>query len=120
MVNVHCEACGKKVKSISDLRSLKKDDDIDELKKKFNNSNLSNPLKICRKCRYTVSSPKTFAKNENVADGTYIYTQKSSNYRFQRRSFSIHKGRPLVKLMILVSTTGYILLSYKRISTHVS
>lgn len=44
-----------------------------------------------------------------VADGTYIYIQKSSNYQFQRRSFSMHKGRPLVKPMMIVTTTGYIL-----------
>lgn len=44
-----------------------------------------------------------------VADGTYIYIQKSSNYSFQRRCYSIHKGRPLVKPMMLVTTTGYIL-----------
>jgi len=44
-----------------------------------------------------------------VADGTYMYIEKSSNYSFQRRSFSMHKGRPLVKPMMIVSTTGYIL-----------
>jgi len=43
-----------------------------------------------------------------VADGTYMYIEKSSNYSFQRRSFSMHKGRPLVKPMMIVSTTGYI------------
>jgi len=31
---------------------------------------------------------------------------------FQRRSFSIHKGRPLVKPMMLISTTSYILEIY--------
>jgi len=44
-----------------------------------------------------------------VADGTYVYIQKSSNYSFQRRTYSLHKGRPLVKPMMLVTTTGYIL-----------
>lgn len=44
-----------------------------------------------------------------VADGTYMYIEKSCNYSFQRRTFSVHKGRPLVKPMMLVSTTGYIL-----------
>lgn len=42
-----------------------------------------------------------------VIDGTYIYIQKSSKYRFQRRSFSLHKHRPLIKPMVFVSTTGY-------------
>lgn len=42
-----------------------------------------------------------------VLDGTYIYITKSGNFQFQRRSYSIHKGRPLVKLMVIVTTTGY-------------
>ncbi|XP_053388915.1 uncharacterized protein LOC128546094 [Mercenaria mercenaria] len=44
-----------------------------------------------------------------VLDGTYIYIQKSQNHHFQRRSYSIHKGRPLVKPMVIVTTTGYYL-----------
>lgn len=44
-----------------------------------------------------------------VADATYVYIEKSSNYKFQRMSYSTHKSRPLVKPMVLVSTTGYIL-----------
>lgn len=44
-----------------------------------------------------------------VADGTYIYTEKSSNYRFQRRTFPMDKVQPLLKPMILVSSDGYIL-----------
>ena len=42
-----------------------------------------------------------------VLDGTYIYIQKSNNFAFQRRSFSFHKGRPLMKPMIVVTTSGY-------------
>jgi hypothetical protein len=42
-----------------------------------------------------------------VLDGTYIYIQKSNNFQFQRRSYSIHKGRPLVKPMVIVTTTGH-------------
>lgn len=44
-----------------------------------------------------------------VLDGTYIYIQKSGNFSFSRRSFSMHKHRPLVKPMMIVSTTGYII-----------
>lgn len=44
-----------------------------------------------------------------VLDATYLYTEKSSDYLFQRRSFSMHKGRNLVKPMLVVTTTGYIL-----------
>ncbi|KAK3107904.1 hypothetical protein FSP39_024854 [Pinctada imbricata] len=43
-----------------------------------------------------------------VIDGTYIYIQKSNNFQFQRKSYSMHKNRPLVKPMIIVSTSGYI------------
>lgn len=42
-----------------------------------------------------------------VLDGTYIYVNKSNNFHFQRRSYSIHKGRPLIKPMVVVTTTGY-------------
>ncbi|XP_061168891.1 uncharacterized protein LOC133178157 [Saccostrea echinata] len=44
-----------------------------------------------------------------VLDGTYIYVQKSTNFAFQRRSFSMQKHRHLVKPMMIVSTTGYII-----------
>lgn len=44
-----------------------------------------------------------------VADGTYIYIEKSANYSFQRRSYSVHKGKPLLKPMMLVASDGYIL-----------
>ena len=43
-----------------------------------------------------------------VLDGTYIYIQKSANFTFQRRSYSLHKHRALVKPMIVVTTSGYI------------
>ena len=36
-----------------------------------------------------------------------IYIQKSNNFSFQRRTYSVHKGRPLVKPMVVVTTTGY-------------
>ena len=42
-----------------------------------------------------------------VLDGTYIYINKSNSFQFQRRSYSMHKGRPVVKPMVIVSTTGY-------------
>lgn len=43
-----------------------------------------------------------------VVYGTYVFIQKSNNFKFQRRSYSQHKNRPLVKPMVIVSTTGYI------------
>ena len=33
-----------------------------------------------------------------VIDSTYIYVQKSSNNEFQRRSYSLHKHRNLIKV----------------------
>ena len=41
-----------------------------------------------------------------VWDGTYVYIEKSSNYTFQKETYSMHKGRHLVKMMMVVSTTG--------------
>ena len=44
-----------------------------------------------------------------IVDGTYIYIQKSMDYLFQRKSYSMHKNRPLVKPMMVVGSDGYIL-----------
>ncbi|KAL0829798.1 hypothetical protein ABMA28_003281 [Loxostege sticticalis] len=43
-----------------------------------------------------------------ICDGSYIYMQKSSNYYFQKKSYSLHKFRNLVKPMMFVTTDGYI------------
>lgn len=60
----------------------------------------------------TTSITKTlFASGEDVCilvtDSTYIFIQKSGNYLLQRRT-SVHKGRNLVKPIMLVTTTGFI------------
>ena len=44
-----------------------------------------------------------------ILDGTYIYIQKSSKNKVQRRCYSMHKHGPLVKPMVIVTTTGYII-----------
>jgi len=44
-----------------------------------------------------------------ILDGTYLYIQKSSNFELQKMTFSLHKFRNLVKPMMIISTTGYIL-----------
>jgi hypothetical protein len=44
-----------------------------------------------------------------IWDGTYVYIQKSANYSFQKATYSMHKGRNLVKMMMVFSTTGYII-----------
>ncbi|CAF3216884.1 unnamed protein product [Rotaria sp. Silwood2] len=43
-----------------------------------------------------------------ILDGTYIYFQKSANNVLQRRTYSMHKGKSLIKPMLITTTTGYI------------
>lgn len=43
-----------------------------------------------------------------IMDGTYLFVQKSNNNRFQRRSFSMHKHRNLIKPMITTATVSVI------------
>jgi hypothetical protein len=55
-----------------------------------------------------------FGNEENnkiiiICDGTYIYIHKSSNFLFQRQSYSLHKYQNLLKPFLLVSTDGYII-----------
>lgn len=44
-----------------------------------------------------------------ICDGTYIFIEKSSNFLFQRRTYSLHKYRNLVKPFLIVCADGYIL-----------
>lgn len=44
-----------------------------------------------------------------IADGTYIYIEKSSNYLYQKKTYSLHKYRNLVKPFLLVCSDGYII-----------
>lgn len=44
-----------------------------------------------------------------ICDGTYIYIQKSSNYFFQRKSYSNHKYRNLLKPFLFVCCDGHII-----------
>lgn len=41
-----------------------------------------------------------------IMDGTYLFVQKSSSNQFQRRSFSMHKYRNLIKPMITTATVS--------------
>ncbi|CAF4765757.1 unnamed protein product, partial [Rotaria magnacalcarata] len=43
-----------------------------------------------------------------IIDGTYLYIQKSRNNEFQRKTFNLYKKRSLLKPMMIVTTTGYI------------
>lgn len=42
-------------------------------------------------------------------DGTYLFIQKSKDHRFQKRSWSLHKNRNLLKAMMVVMPNGRIL-----------
>lgn len=44
-----------------------------------------------------------------IFDGTYIYLQKSSNYRFQKLTYSLHKYDNLVKPFMMVACDGHII-----------
>ena len=43
-----------------------------------------------------------------IADGTYLYCQKSANSEFQRRIYSNHKHRHLIKPMIITASVSTI------------
>lgn len=45
-------------------------------------------------------------------DATYVYTIKSSNYAFQKQSYSGQMTRNLVKFMLCVTTNGLIVAAY--------
>lgn len=43
-----------------------------------------------------------------IIDGTYLYVQKSSNYMYQKDTYSLHKYRNLMKPFLIVCSDGYI------------
>ncbi|CAH2109131.1 unnamed protein product [Euphydryas editha] len=44
-----------------------------------------------------------------ICDGLYIFIQKSSNFLFQRNSYSLHKYQNLIKPFMIVCGDGYII-----------
>ncbi|GBP34211.1 hypothetical protein EVAR_30764_1 [Eumeta japonica] len=44
-----------------------------------------------------------------ICDGTYLFVEKSSNFLFQRVSYSLHKYRNLIKPFLIVCADGHIL-----------
>lgn len=64
----------------------------------------------------TPLSRKLYGVNDNVVvltmDGTYVYTIKSSNFEFQKKSYCDQFKRNLVKFMMFVSTNGFIAAAY--------
>ncbi|CAK1603536.1 unnamed protein product [Parnassius mnemosyne] len=63
---------------------------------------------------HKLTIPHGIFGNENntngivICDGTYIYINKSSNYMFQKQSYSLHKYRNLLKPFMIVACDGYI------------
>ena len=43
-----------------------------------------------------------------ILNGIYIYFQKSADNLLQRRTYSMQKGKPSIKSMLITITTGYI------------
>lgn len=44
-----------------------------------------------------------------IFDGTYIYLQKSANYMFQKKTYSLHKYDNLIKPFMIISCDGHII-----------
>jgi hypothetical protein len=63
----------------------------------------------------TAIATELFTTNPNqlciLMDGTYLYIQKSSNNEMQRRTYSFHKHRHLIKPMIITTTVSLSLFS---------
>ncbi|CAC5365557.1 unnamed protein product [Mytilus coruscus] len=65
--------------------------------------------------KHTTPTAKTLFTNGNddtailVLDGTYLYVQKNSFHQFQKMTYSMLKGRLLVKPMLIVGADGFIL-----------
>lgn len=47
-----------------------------------------------------------------VLDGTYVYVIKSSNFDFQKNTYSMQKHRNLIKFMMCITTNGLIVGAY--------
>lgn len=62
----------------------------------------------------TTMSARLLHDNDNphtvitIWDGTYIYVHKSSNYEFQKDTYSGQKKRIFLRPMVCVTTNGYI------------
>lgn len=63
-------------------------------------------------CHLTASVKHLHAPSETTAvlilDGTYLFIEKSSNFKFQRETYSMQKHRNLIKPMMAVYPDGYI------------
>lgn len=59
-----------------------------------------------------LEAPLSQRKAIVILGGTYIYLQKSGNYYFQRKSYSLHKFRRLLKPFLIVCPDGDIINIY--------
>ena len=62
---------------------------------------------------YTTSSfNRLLDKDEDnlmlILDGTYLYIQKPSDLEFQKLAYSVQKNRHLLKVMMIITTSGYV------------
>lgn len=62
--------------------------------------------------RHNLTIPNGLYGGDNnaivICDGTYIYINKSSNYMFQKDTYSLHKYKNLLKPFLIVASDGYI------------
>ena len=55
-----------------------------------------------------------------VCDGTYAYHEKSSNNLYQRKSYSVHKGKNLCKPFTVCTTDGFIVDFFGAYTAHLN
>lgn len=66
-------------------------------------------LKNTTVCSRMLHSENDSEKLITIWDGTYIYINKSANYKFQKETFSGQKKRNFLRPMMCVTTNGYII-----------
>lgn len=59
---------------------------------------------MCQKLFYEKECPRAMI----ICDGTYIYTNKSTNYQFQKFTYTDQKKRNFIKVMMCVASDGLI------------
>lgn len=86
------------------------------LYRKFVPRHLLNPTRNDLLNHTSPLSRRLYNINDNTAvvawDATYMYIISSSNYTFQKATYSLQKKRNLMKFMLCVATDGFICASY--------
>lgn len=65
-------------------------------------------LQHCTPLSLQLFDPNNTGKVILIADGTYIFTEKSEQHQFQKASYCSHKKRNYIKVMNIVTTDGTI------------